>query len=578
MWLSAVRTLRTLLLLAAVPATSSSSAAFPEWCYSMKVWPFDLLFPDTSDSDIRENLDRARDKGANTVIFYIEEEQMYGTIVDDVGWSRILNRIGYLITQAHPRKLKVIVYLNGLEVMAHDACNDESVPTLARAHPDWLQLDIKRRPMAWTCIENDWITEDMEDAWASPYSGFRDLIKRRLKDLGGKGLDGVYVDQASLPGLQDFGDNWASADSGFSAAFRSRYGLKVPASTNWSSVAWRKFVYFRHEAIVDYLGDLATTARAYGIEPFFEASSNDTRDGTLLGNDPAMTVTAGIAYSPEIEPEGDFSAAFRMAKFARDISPTQPILYLGWPASLVNARKEFAIATAVSGNYYPTADSPYPSGAFKFLDSLRAPVLNRRTPYAEAALMYSARNKDWTYPTDATFEAYTQAFVSLAESHVPFRIVSLESITAADIERIGSIVLAEIASLSDAEFDLLKTHPVALVGDNGTRDEWYRPRKQPLQFPTTVPISTIKSELPFQLTAPAQTYIEYFTDASNRNRFFLFAFTPDKSGSIELKFTSALTAKLYELDRRPRTLRGATITIPIQDYLEVIDLTGSFVR
>jgi hypothetical protein len=558
--------------LAAAARGLATGQPFPPWTYAMKVWPFDILYFNTTQQDILNSLDLAVSRNANTVIFYIEEEQMYDSFVDETGFDIMLGKIGYLIDQAHARNLKVICYLNGLEVMAHNACGNPSIPTLARKHPEWLQKDIHGNPMAWTCIQNDWITPDMEDAWASPYSGFRDLFKKRLGQLGSKGLDAVYIDQASLPGMQDYGNKWASSDPGFAAAFNLRYNLTVPTNVDWNAPAWRKFTYFRHEAIRDYLKDLADTARAQGIVPFFESSANDTSDGTLLGNEPSFSVTAGIACSPEIEPEGDYQAAFQMAKFARDIDQSLPILYLGWPVTAAAARKEFAIALCQSGNYYPTADAPYPAGAFAFLDTLRDSVLSRRRPYQEVALIYSARNKDWTFPNDATFNLYESAFNKLAALHQPFKIFPLETLTAAALQGIDTLVLPGVASISDAEFNLLASHPVILMGENGTRDEWYEPRAIPLKFPKVVTWESLRSRLPFTLTAPQTTLVEYYTDQEDPQHYFLFAFSPATGGNIVVNSPVSLNAKVYRLNQPPQAVTAASISVAIADYLQVIEL------
>ena len=557
------------------PASELERAAadkFPAWAYAMKVWPFDILYPGTSQGQINQRLAVAVNHGANTVIFYIEEEQMYRTFVDESGFSNILQKIGYLIEQSHLRKLKVIGYLNGLEVMAHGAYKNPAVPTLYRNHPEWVQKDITGKPMVWIGIESDWITKDMEDAWASPYSGFRDLFKDRLKRLGQKGLDAVYIDQASLPGFQNLGDKWASSDADFASAFKNRYGLSVPVRADWETTAWRKFVYFRHEAVQEYLEDLADTARTYGIAPFFESSANDTLGGTLLGNEPALSVMSGIAVSPEIEPEGDYRTAFRMAKFARDIRQNQPILYLGWPESKTAARREFAAAVCQSGNYYPTADSPFPANAFKFLDGLRSSVLSRRVPYQEIGLIYSARNKDFSFEDEKTFELYTEAFETLEKGHLPFKIVPLETLTAAALQDVGPIVLPGIESMTDAEFKLVSSHPVVLVGTNGTRDQWHRARAKPLKFPRVISMSSLKSDMPFTVKAPSGTMIEYYADRDDSRRFYLFAFSTSEGGEIRLVSGSSLSAIIYELDRKTRTLSGTDITVDIKDYLEVISL------
>jgi hypothetical protein len=350
---------------------------------------------------------------------------------------------------------------------------------------------------------------------------------------------------------------------------------------DWDSETWRKFIYFRHEVIRDYLGDLADTAWEDDIVPLFESSSNDTLDGTLLANEPAMSVKAGIAYSPEIEPEGDYRAAFRMAKFARDVQPDQPTLYLGWPETLADTIQEFAVTIAFSGNYYPTLESEHPTAeahrTFGFLDSLRIPVLDRRVPYQEVALIYSVRNKDWSFETEATFDGYVSAFESLARRHIPFRIVPLETLTAADLEGIDSIVLPGVASISDAEFVLLDSHPVIPIGENGTRDEWYTLRDTPLQFTSVISLSALTPNLPFTLTASTETMVEYYTDYTNADQFFLFAFSPSVDGEINLAHTAPLTATVYELDHSPYTITGTTLTISLTSanhHFAIIALPG----
>ncbi|HYA40361.1 MAG TPA: hypothetical protein VEF34_03605 [Syntrophobacteraceae bacterium] len=583
----------------------AASASFPAWTYEMKVWPFDVIYPEhrcdptnppTTFQDIIDRLNVAQAKGANTVIFYIDDEQMYNSFVDDTGFDQVLTNIEYLIEQAHLRNLKTICYLNGLEVMAcgvckaaNGACNcHSSVATLSNTHPEWLQENIFGKTMVWRCIKNDWLEKNMEDAWASPYSGFRDLFKSRLEVLGSKGLDAVYIDQASLPGMQDYGDQWASSDPGFAAAFKDLYGFDVPNKIDWNSVQWRKFIYFRHQAVQDYLQDLADTARASGIVPFFESSANDTSDGTLLANEPALTVLAGIACSPEIDIDVGYPDAFRMAKFTSDIAQAFPMLYLGWPGELATdeanraaARKELAITLCESGNYYPTADTLYPPNTFSFMDSIRS-ILNNRVHYQTTGLIYSARNKDWTYADrndnwpypdqGRAFNQYATAFTTLAKSHLPFRIIPLETLSSEALQGVGALVIAGVESISDAEFSLLNSHPVVLTGSNGTRDEWFEPRSVPLKFQTVIGFQSLQSGLPFTVQAPASARIEYYGHQSSQRHFTLFVFSPTTGGKVTLSRASPMQATVYELDRAPRSLNGSSIAVGIADYLEVIDL------
>jgi len=134
-----------------------SAAAFPEWSFFMKIWPFDILRPDMPDTEIDEALTNAQEAGADTVIFYIEEEHMYGTFVDEGGFEQILEKIRHLTDTAGELDLHTIAYVNGLEVMTRDAFNDDcnatGTATAATEHPGWLTnpMSMMRRSESFFC-------------------------------------------------------------------------------------------------------------------------------------------------------------------------------------------------------------------------------------------------------------------------------------------------------------------------------------------------------------------------------------------------------------------------------------------
>ena len=132
---------------------------------------------------------------------------MYGTFVVDEGFDRMLALLRTVVAEAQDRELRVIVYLNGLEVMTHDAVDpDTCAPlpgdTMARSFPAWLQHDLAGEPIVYSCLDLGWVTPDMEDAWISPFSPYLDLFKSRLAALGEIAVDGVYIDATFMPGLQ----------------------------------------------------------------------------------------------------------------------------------------------------------------------------------------------------------------------------------------------------------------------------------------------------------------------------------------------------------------------------------------
>jgi len=578
-------TLTWLVLLIAAPGVAAATAAgkdatFPAWSFHLKLWPFDILYPQTSQAEIVQRLEAAVAADANATIVYVEEEHMYGTFVDEEGFAGVLELLEYLVAEAHARGLRVVVYLNGLEVMTHDAvdpasCAELPGETMARAHPDWLQRDLGGQPIVYTCVDAGWLTPDMEDAWVSPFSPYRELFVERLESLGRAGVDAVYVDATFLPGFQLDPEvpRWGSTDPAAAAAFTDATGLAPPLEPDWDDATWRAWLLWRHEAVADYLGDLADAAWDAGMVPFWESSTNDTPETTLLANATAVTAASPLGFSPEVEPDGDWLAAFRMAWFARDAAPDQPLIYLGWPEDDAAARRAFAIALAVSSTLYPTADAPYPDGAFAFADSIRATVLERRTPHwGHVALVQSVRNLDWTYPESSHFDAYDDAFRDLAVGHIPFRVLVLERLTPAALAGFDTVVLPGLPSISDAEHALLRDLDAILLGEVGTRDELWQPRPAPLQWPSQVvlDLDEIDPGLPFDLEAPATTFVTFYSDRAGGH--FLFAVHTVEAGEMVLGGVGPLGARVSRRGHPSEHLTGAELVVPIRGELTVLHL------
>ncbi len=550
---------------------------FPEWSRNMLVWPFDLLFPTTSDEEMVERIEAARSEGANVLIFYIEEEHMYGTFVDEAGFSAILPKIWRLAGLAHEGGMKVVCYVNGLEVMTHHAATDPALPSMYRDHPDWVQKDISGKDMVWYGLDYDWVTPDMEDAWICPLSPYRELFKKRLSSLAQQGVDGIYIDATFLPGIQP-GPNriWACADSRCRSEFLERTGLSIPTAEDWTSDSWRRWITFRHEIIAEYLGDLAAHAWSVGLVPFWESSTGDTAEGTLLGNESAYVVRGDISFSPEIEGEA-WSNVFRLAKFAHDLDPSRPMLFLGWPATADAARREFAITLCESNNYYPTADSPWPREAFQFIDKVQSSILSKRIAFSGIAMIYSVRNKDFTFTDDRHFDSYKAAFDVLSSRHLPFRVLVLENLESTQLADLNALVLSDVPSISDSEYGLLNTKPVYLVGEVGTRDEDWKTRTESLTFDTTVSLDQLTQSLPYSISAPSTTKFEFYRDATKASRHMLFAYNDELKGQIVIQSASPLVAEIHTPrgDKRRYSGKEIRIDLPPTDPLMILDLTLS---
>lgn len=562
------------------PAKTSKDHPFPDWCSDMRIWPFDVLNPGMSRFDIENQVEQADSHQCNTVIFYMEPEHMYGTFVDETGFTAMLQEIIILTAKTKNLGMHSIVYVNGLEVMTRGAfnasCQSTGIPTMANTHPDWLQLDLNGSPIVYTCIQAAWLEKDWEDAWLSPYSGYRDFFKGRIQQLAGAGVDAVYIDAVFLPGFQRDEENlvWGTTDQGFAQAFKNATGLDLPADEEFDTDTFRAFLTFRHTALADYLGELAQTAWDSGLVPFFESSANDTPEGTTLGNETAVTGRCGLGFSPEIEPEGDWMAAYRMAKSARELNMNRPMIFLGWPENANAALMEYSITMCQSNNYYPTADISYPSNAFSFMDETHS-IMSQRIPYpCHTALIYSVRNKDFTFENESFFQAYTAAFSWLESHHIPFRIIPLEYIQEEDTSQIEYIVLPGIQAVSDAEAAILTTKKAILSGENpASRDENWRLRTEPVSFSHTVNLLDIAPNLPFTVSAPEQTWIEFFINKNQPSCYDLFIFSEQPEGNLILTSSgNELNVISHSLNASQTQTRGESVQIALNSSLMVVQV------
>jgi hypothetical protein len=182
------------------------------------------------------------------------------------------------------------------------------------------------------------------------------------------------------------------------------------------------------------------------------------------------------------------------------------------------------------------------------------------------------RSKDYSFESESAFDAYEGAFNELFRKHIPFRILPLETMTADDLTGIDVAVLAGAESISDEEFNLMKNKTVALIGENGTKDEWGNVRSNPLQFQNTVDFASLTPNLPFDIQVPVTSFIEYYIDEADENHFFIFSYNDVKNGEISLEAANPMTVKFYEIDGGVSELSGTNINVPVNDYLNVIDL------
>ncbi len=440
---------------------------FPDWAYHARLADL-VLDPSVPDGELDELPEEWAGQGYTAVLVHFDAENGHDSLIDERGFAEYARRLGRLDDACRKRGIRTVWYVNGAEVMTPKAAQDPRRPSLARAHPDWLQVDEQGRPIVFTGLSYDWVTPDMEDAWICPRSPYRDLLASRIRALVERGLDAVWVDAVFLPGVRPR-EIWGCFCARCEKAYQDAQGKPLPRSP--ADPDWPRFLAFRHRSIAEHLHALSRAARDAGIFALYETSSIDGAEATVLGNDPTWNARPDLGMAPEIEEEApaDF---WRSVRFCRDVSGDVPIWVLHYAKDLPNGLWKLAAVAAHAPAYYPTVESDdEPSlrklarAGFRRLDRM-AEWTKGTAPWATAGLGYSSRLRD-ADPSGKTGHhgAYLRLAAKWSREHVPYRVFDLDRLDAkADLSALRTFALPEVDRLEPAAEEALRPVPVLVVG------------------------------------------------------------------------------------------------------------------
>jgi uncharacterized lipoprotein YddW (UPF0748 family) len=139
---------------------------------------------------------------------------------------------GTRLEALHRRGVRVLTYVNWMNINQRTR------------HPDWWQRDKDGEAI-------------YQDGWGvpSPNGPARNYMRRLVAEVAGRfDTDGFFFDM--------FGFNangcWCEYCQ---AAFRQRFGVRLPADTDWSSDRWRQFLEFRQDSAIACLRTIRDGAR-----------------------------------------------------------------------------------------------------------------------------------------------------------------------------------------------------------------------------------------------------------------------------------------------------------------------------
>jgi len=510
------------------PFSPSSISSYPDWLCNARI--ASLYFePDVvSLDDLKVEVDSLASQGV-TVVELDSGLSYYDWFGIDDRFQRNLDMIAEISSYIHAKQLNAVVYVAALEMISKDW---RAQHTFFKDHPDWVQVSIKGEPIAYHGISQDqvsWLSSENEDAWVSPFTPYRELIKDRIGRIVRSGSDGIWLD---VPFLQsyitdEYSELWADHSTPARQAFQSETALQTPTEVDWGDTTWRRWIAWRHKAVMEFVFDLSSTVRSSGGILIMETSTVDKGEATYQANDASYLLRDKSTFLVmEVDPKDEFGmrdatlddwlSFHAMLKYSASVSGKKPFWVLNYGHERTDAAGQLGLILATSGSYFETRVSAmigtvgleYRKQANEFVKA-HTEILSSHSD-ARVAVLYSRASRD--YIDQGAGEGYDQSeapylklyrstLAALTKSHVQFDIVILEEAEPGSIAAYEALIAPGLAAVSDQSHTLLMSFPgrLLVVGSYGTTNEYGDPRASKLQLDKS--LQTTIEDLPERLAS-----------------------------------------------------------------------------
>ncbi|MCO6427238.1 cadherin-like domain-containing protein [Nitrosomonas communis] len=478
-------------------ARAAEPAAFGSWVKTAKIGGAALFTGMTA-----QEMEQIISNMVAQKVTVIEADSNLSNYLSDAQFEQELALMRSFATEAHKRGLRVVWYYPGLEVLTPNGKNLEH--TMFKDHPDWVQISIDGQPNVFYGGDGrvHWVEKDMESAWMSPESPYKDYFLDRVRKIAATGIDGLWLD---VPLFNDIGVKWAGFDPYAIAKFKADTGLDAPVAEDWTDSTWRRWIAWRHQEIALFLRDVASAGRA--VNPEFplivETVTLDYNAATVIALDGAdLKNSEGITHVWEIDAlsdgnsmrsslEDDWISLIAMNKFGRAASGKKPSWVFTYGQLSDDAELVMAEALATRNNPYETkipqmttsVGADYRTRMFGWIQE-NSPYLFEAQPGARVAVLYSSPSRDYvdqaagvglytdttsndplwwsTTPIDSAYERqylaeYRGMVKMLVHQHIPFESV-VNPVDSAELMPYETVILPAVQAISDTEAAILRQY------------------------------------------------------------------------------------------------------------------------
>jgi hypothetical protein len=464
----------TLILACSLLSTSIGQESKQDWTHTVRIAAYGLNRGET-DQIVR--------KATDDHVFGIEVDNdipgRYESYLDPAAKLQVIRDV---TEQAHKGKNKAFVYIAGTECITANA--DQSVHTVMKDHPDWLQRKITGEPAMFTGGAAFWIRQGDEDVWISPYAKeWRKQYMQRVREIAATGIDGIYVDIPYwMTHFDGWENSWASFDDYTVAAFKEKTGIDAKRDVkigDFQDANFRKWIDFRIETMTDFVKEIRENARSVNpaIMLIPEIYPGIEEEATRVGADvyEMYNVIDVIAHEYEFG-NGEHMAAVRsqvdwflyqagMLTFrAFAEGKATWILNYSWDGqkgvSAQEPMKNLANSIVMTGSNFWDAPGHSMAGTndeatrkqiFAWIEKNEKVLYSPRIPLHPVGIYFSPKSRDYTAKT--FLPSYRGAMVLLIQQHRALQAVTPRTLAEFHGE---TLVLPSVSVLDETERRNLK--------------------------------------------------------------------------------------------------------------------------
>lgn len=475
-----------------------------EWARYALIGGIDL-WEDFTEEKIAALLDERKAQGVTVV----EADSGLSQYLTDEQFESQLNLMRLTVKLARERGLKVVWYYPSLEVLTDDAVNN---PSMAKDHPDWLQIGMDGRPNVFVGTKEFWVDEGTESAWMCPNGPYRDYYLDRIRRMAKTGLDGIWPD---VPLFMDTAVMWNCVNDACKTKFREATkdadhpdGLETPTSPDINDPVFRRWLHWRHETIDDFIRAIIKAAKEVSPNIFIAVETftmdyldamDKGLDGTYQRDIPGFTHvweidsvsnTGGMKCAlPD-----DWTSKIAMFKFARGVDNTSPSWAFSYGNEPLDAGLVMAEAFAAQVNPYElktphmlsTVGHDFRTRWFGWAKEHLSEIYDSKSN-AQVAIVFSSASRDYQddqadgfglyatadvqcgpdpdwWATGPGDSAYTKVHLGdyrgmaklLVHAHIPFDIVPSQALSKERLARYKVVILPAMKAMALSEVEAVK--------------------------------------------------------------------------------------------------------------------------